>query len=716
MLRKVLGLLLLGVLSACTQPEGGCTSSDQCLLGSTCEQGICAFAREAPSGTCAPACAPYEACSASALRCEPRYAGLTLTSRDGLLVGGGEHVIEARLEVVSGFSANYPGSLVFTVTGASGGSAVQLPVVESGDGAYLTRWTPSEDGDFQVTAAYPEAGGPSGTVRLTVDATAPVFAVTVASPDAGVADGGTTFTDPVAAYANAWRRDQIVPVEIRTNEPHLDRSQLKVSLKGTDGNVAAPADVVPFTEGCDAVFCGRAQLDLWRPVFNAFRGVMPLVVDGRDLVGNVGTTSPSDAQVAVTRWKWVFAAQPGIIRSTPAIGQAGSVYFGTTTGSDGKIVALRPDGYSQWAMPLGAVEGGVAVGTSAEGADLVYVGARTGSGASLYALRGSNGGTAVKCPSTAGTFGSGTLIGAIGVGPVGTNSSETAIGVYNGVGTGTDVNKIVAVGSDGGCSSFSPSSGDGVPSIVQDGPVALNGANLFFPSSSDFGEKIASYVIGATTQRQGWPVVVPHPPRSLMLLGSDVIASAANVSSPVSGGVFKVPQTGGSANVSLLYPSGSSWNSRAYGLASSENEAFFGSQSSGSLFALDRLTLAGGLLVADAQSIGFRASPAVGTGAVYFVSTTGAVEARSKDTLETRWSLSAGTLGTVDSSPTLDCSRDASGAAIPGRPGVLYVPAGGKLHAFVVDSAGLDPNAKWPKYQHDVRNTGNSDTVIAPCP
>ena len=710
MLRKVLGLLLLGVLSACTQPEGGCASSDQCLLGATCEKGICSFAGEAPAGTCNPTCAPYEACSARALRCESRYSGLTLSPGDGELVGGGERSVTATLGVVSGFNANYPDTLVFTVIDGAGGAVVPLTSVERNEGVYTARWTPPADGVFHVTAAYPGGGGPSQTVNLTVDGTGPVFEVTVPSREAGVADGGTTFTDSDLAYANAWRRDQIVPVEIRTNELHLDPSQLKVSLRGTDGGLASTVDVVPFTGSCDAGFCGTAELKLWEPAFNTFRGSMPIVVDGRDTVGNVGSTSPADPKVAVTRWKWAFAAQPGIIRSTPAVGQTGYVYFGTTTGSDGKVVALGPDGYSQWSLPLGAVEGGIAVGASVAGTEPVYVGARTSSGASLYALSGNNGSTLRKCPGVTETFGAGSLVGAVGVGALSETSAETAIGIYNGT-TGADVTRIVGVDING-CHSVVGPTGNRIPSVVQAGSVGVGGENIFFPASSGSSPKVASYAFGSNVPRANWPLDVTSVPRSLMLIGADVIGAAASTDL-IAGGVFRIPQIGASA--SLVYPS-SVWSSKVFGLAAgSSGEAFFGEEAETNN-SLIRLHPEDALPTVSPVTEIFRASPAIGAGAVYFVSTAGAVEARSTDTLESRWSLPSGTLGTVDSSPTLDCSRDASGAAIPGRPGVLYVPAGGKLHAFVVDSAGLDPNAKWPKYQHDARNTGNPDTVISPCP
>ena len=48
--------------------------------------------------------------------------------------------------------------------------------------------------------------------------------------------------------------------------------------------------------------------------------------------------------------------------------------------------------------------------------------------------------------------------------------------------------------------------------------------------------------------------------------------------------------------------------------------------------------------------------------------------------------------------------------------GTLYAASGTKLYALIVDSAGLDPMAPWPKFQHDVRNTGNPATPITNCP
>ena len=48
--------------------------------------------------------------------------------------------------------------------------------------------------------------------------------------------------------------------------------------------------------------------------------------------------------------------------------------------------------------------------------------------------------------------------------------------------------------------------------------------------------------------------------------------------------------------------------------------------------------------------------------------------------------------------------------------GIFYFANGtGWLMAYIVDSAGLDTSAPWPKYQHDARNTGNTNVSLG-CP
>jgi hypothetical protein len=554
---------------------------------------------------------------------------------------------------------------------------------------------------FLLTAAYPAAGGPSTTVHLSADTTPPTFTVTVPAADAGMSDGGTTYADP--SLANAWRRDQLVPVEIRTNEPNLDSSTLTIVLRGTDGGGAPAVGVTPLAGPCDAGFCGVAQLKLWEPPFNAFRGAMTVDVRGEDKVGNVGSASSS---VNVTRWKWVFNAGGFSIKSTPAIGAQGTVYVGNAGAGTGSMFALTPEGSLKWESQVGAVIGGPVVGASDGGTELVYVGANNSTNGVLYTLQSGDGGTRLSCPLASGSF-----EGALALGRTTSSQVETAVTVYNGSAGAV----IVGIRPGAGVSCplvESIAGGKEIPALTAGTPVVMRNENIFFSGTASGVFEVTSYVFGSPTPRTNWPVTPPTVPRGLALVGSDVMSAAAG-SDTVTGGVFKIPQVG-AADVTRLHPAGSTWSSRVFNLAvGSADNAFFGSESTSA--ELNRLTLTTSTPRAAPTSPAIRTTPIAGqNGTVYTVTTNGTVRAWSAEDLSVRWPL-ASALGTVEASPTLDCARDATGTARAENLGVLYVPAGGKLHAFIVDSRGLDPNAPWPKYQHDVRNTGNPDTPLTSC-
>ncbi|HEX8441698.1 hypothetical protein [Archangium sp.] len=561
---------------------------------------------------------------------------------------------------------------------------------------------------FLLTAAYPEAGGPSTTVQLTVDKTPPTFVVTVSPADAGVAtDGGATYGDP--SLANAWRRDQVVPVEIRTNEPNLDPTSLTVALRGTDGGIAPTVGVTSLTGACDAGFCGVAQLKLWEPALDDFRAALPIIVQGRDRAGNVGSTSATS--VNVTRWKWVFDASSGgifSIKSAPAIGAQGVVYVGTAAASTGKVFAIEAEGARKWESSVGAVTGGLVVGAPNGATELVYVGANGTSSGDLYALQGDDGGTRQRCP-----FGPGSFAGVLALGSTTAAQLETAVSVYNG--SSAAVIAGIRPGSGSPCpQTESPSTGEQIPQITSGSPVVMQNDNIFFSGPGTMTFKVTSYTFGVGSPRSNWPVDVAHAPRSLALVGTDVVGAAASTDF-FAGGLFKVPQVG-ATSVTRLFPASTPWSSRVFSFAVGSGEnVFFGAEPTASA-EFNRLNLSTLAVQTSASGAAIRATPITGrNGTVYTITTTGIVRAWDADGPSPRWTLSPA-LGTVDASPTIDCPRDATGAFVEGNHGVLYVPAGGKLYAFVVDSRGLDPNAPWPKFQHDARNTGNPATPITSCP
>lgn len=709
MLRKVLGMVVLwGALAGCTAPVRVCETDGDCPGGGVCDLDLkVCFSGSAEGGSCEPACAPYQACTPANV-CVARYTALTVTPGDGGVVGAGAVAVRAELLVGTGFAENFPETLSFNVVRSDGGTGGTLGSVTRSAGVYTTQWTPAGEGEFRLTAAHPEAGGPSTTVNLTVDTTGPAFAVFVPPANAGGSDGGTTYGDP--ALADAWRRDQVVPVEIRTNEPNLDPSTVTVALQGTDGGIAPAVAVTPLSGACDAGFCGVAQMKLWEPPFDAFRGTMTVNVQGEDTVGNTGSGS---ATFNVTRWKWAFDVQTGVIRSTPAVSQQGLIYFGTTTGTDGRVFALSPDGPKQWETGTGVVVSGPTVGVSNSGVEKIYVGVNPSStSAALIALNGSTGAEVVRCDVNKGQIASSL---ALTQSPV-----EAALGVVNvNVGGSTGVvGALLAIRPEGAattCNSTEPIA-RGQVSTSAVGPLVIEGDTVFFSDSSG---RLTSYQLGSTTARSGWPVPTNFSINGLALVGTDVVGANGGLFSD-QGQLFSIPKVGGVASPPWRYPSTTDMfiNQLSVGPA---NAIFFGSENlpnpPGSA-GLASIPVGGNTLnVLQSEAGSFKGAPAIGHGGVLYAATegTGSVGEWSTDTFSNRWTLASG-IGSTSISPALDCARDGAGTARAENLGVLYVPAGGKLYAFVVDSRGLDTSAPWPKYQHDSRNTGNPATPISSCP
>jgi len=77
------------------------------------------------------------------------------------------------------------------------------------------------------------------------------------------------------------------------------------------------------------------------------------------------------------------------------------------------------------------------------------------------------------------------------------------------------------------------------------------------------------------------------------------------------------------------------------------------------------------------------------------------------------WTAPAAIAGKTSASPTIDCNRRKPAT----HTGILYfVTENGWLVSYIVDSKGLDTTAPWPKYAHDIRNTGNPAVAIEACP
>jgi hypothetical protein len=110
-------------------------------------------------------------------------------------------------------------------------------------------------------------------------------------------------------------------------------------------------------------------------------------------------------------------------------------------------------------------------------------------------------------------------------------------------------------------------------------------------------------------------------------------------------------------------------------------------------------------------------APLVGRGGyVYVRGTDGVVRAFDSVFVE-QWHWTPSTAPSAISQLNLDYNRDVANPCAVGEPGVLYFAATSgtttKLYALLVDSAGLEPQAAWPRYQHNPANTGNAATGLS---
>jgi hypothetical protein len=232
-----------------------------------------------------------------------------------------------------------------------------------------------------------------------------------------------------------------------------------------------------------------------------------------------------------------------------------------------------------------------------------------------------------------------------------------------------------------------------------------------------FGDNAANAISfnfdGGWQPRAGWPVATTLNINAPTVTGNTIVAGAAGPG----GQILSIPTTGGLVNWRFPAIAGPNqvWNP-----AIISNNAIYGDDG----LNLTQITVGAGSATAVVPSSGvIKGTPAIGQGSiVYTGDTSGTVTAWTLNlSTPALWSVSLNGLGSgqIQSGPTLDCARNAVGVPVPGRPGVLYVATdSGLLFSFVVDSRGIDTTAPWPKYQHDPRNTGNLQTLLAPfaCP
>ncbi|WP_225413456.1 dickkopf-related protein [Stigmatella hybrida] len=712
------GMVALGLVVGCSVPSLGelsaCMSDEDCGPNGLCEQigeeGVC---RKKPDivdpSECTNACRAFEVCTTEG--CLQRFSALTLKEPvNGASLNGGTIPIIVELTEKYVTEAEWP-VLAFTATKKDGSPAGSIGTPTRNGNQYTALWlVPNLDEEVAVTAAYEETNL-RASVFVDVDTVPPTFTLGFSTPpgrEQGNAGVQAAQQDPTAGYEGAFRRDETVTVTVSSNDNTVTQSQLTVvgiGPGGTPGRTEVPVTVdMQQRTSCPGghPVCGEKAVDLAVPEMSDFRGAMVFRVKGQDRAGNEGQSA--ELPLRVTRWKWAFDAA-GKIEGTPAIGNQGLIYFGTNSGSKtGKTYGVDWAGRTKWVFDSGDVTGSAAVGALKGSEEYVYVAARGASNSWLYALN-NNGTEKARCAYA----GSGESPSAIAVGSIG--GMETATTVYN-----SSLARIVGLSPDATTAKCLEITGSSVPRAIA-GAVVVKDQNVFYGTSN---ANLTSYDLstGANTSRPGWPQSLPVASPGMAVSGENIYVGTGTVNVPSQGGLAKISVNGGI--VETLFPA--SGGSRVFNVSIGSGEtAYFGAETSSSqeFRSLQLGTGTPSVVISSGAGI-LRGAPVVGRGGnLYTVNTDGEVRAWTPSLATPLWGtkIEPGAGEGTNISPTLDCLRDpASGQAVATNLGVLYVTAETKVHAFIVDSPGLDPDAPWPKYQHDARNTGNPATPILRCP
>lgn len=611
-------------------------------------------------------------------------------------------------------------------------------LVGSGNRKEATIVSPAADGPFTLIAGWD--GGLLVSLTSRVDAVRPALTVTV--EDAPVrltqeVDG----TNDVKRY----RKDEVAKFRVEALED-VDFSGAVISpaVQVANGQCAACTN---------AARCQCYSLNLEPLTFNAMRGVQGLSVGNvRDVAGNVAL--PTDAGIQVTRFKWA-AATPDMlgIRAAPALDSKGRLYVGTTdTNNNGNVyqIGLRGE--------VGLFAGGAAVQSIAvaESAvlggreELVYIASNTAGGGNLrgHRLDGgfATGSGASGCFNSFGLAKTHAAVALFDAG-VGSNGMEVgATGIFEpGGGTGTGGALCVYRAFSGPAQLTEASTSNWV---VPNVPNPANSATNLVAVDND----VYLFQTNRLLRRFAW-----SSPSNLAFTDMGASAALATSGTPVSlaaspGRIFATIVGPAQPFVSTDRTGAqvSTFGNTSY---SASGPVVLGPSNSASVpapaIAYASTTLVTGdvlqkLLASLTQNISPQAVGVVnvaGTGAVeaapvlgtprggqagdallYLMRRGGALEVFSvgADGSSTAgWSGSLFLTGTPSffASPTLDCSRDASGAGRTGSGTFYAVASDGRIAAVIVDSPRLSTDAPWPKWQRTAGNAGNPGFPLNPgCP
>ncbi|MGC4118167.1 MAG: hypothetical protein QM765_27170 [Myxococcales bacterium] len=333
---------------------------------------------------CPQTCGAWEECAAG--KCVAAFTGIAISSpKNGDTVGASAEV-RAVLTRRAGGTLEAPASVEVETT--KGGTTAKLTLAK--DAAkpleYTATWSAAEEGTYSLKASSPAVAQPSASVGVTVDKTAPVLEVSVVPAPARNA---WELDEKSANKDTEFKRNEKAKVQVKTVATDVVAASVKVTVSGpTSGSLEVAVHDCPTLPPAGS--CWEAEVELGNPalVMHAFRGAMGVAVRAGDAVGNQGTGA---ATIQVTRFKWKVDPDSGApgktLRTAPAIGNAGTVYFATSTG---KVVALSPSGAAKWSVQAGgAITASVAV-HDVDLVETVFVAGTTGGAGAVWALNESN--------------------------------------------------------------------------------------------------------------------------------------------------------------------------------------------------------------------------------------------------------------------------------------------------------------------------------------
>jgi hypothetical protein len=622
-------------------------------------------------------------------------------------------VVDLELEVSRADGGAFASTVPYALVGRSAG-VLQLDAAAQRWRAVLDAGI--DEGRRTLVAGWD--GGPTASTSFEVVTTPVAVRLFPQTPPARSAED--TDIDGVPR----WKKFEVVPVQVESTRP---LTQLTAAQFGDPSGVApSSACQRPCPDGGH---CACFQVDLAQRSLvmspGAINGTVGLALNPvQDIYGNPSLpTSP--ATIEVTRFKWVrtLSVDGSALPTAIAITPTGTVLVGANTSSTASLMAFRPDGRTLWQDTTSYFQfrAGPLVGTQG-----IYLGLSVPERGDLLRRVDLNGQSPRDvCGDSAGLF----TLSSPGLALAALGPNETIWAVRVG---GADGNYALrAEPLSGVCISSPPLSAGGRSEVAVSGQEVLVGGRQSSPVTL-----LSTELDGGVISTRGTLLTQPVIPQSLFALGPGLWGGAGD---PNGGGVFvfSSPADGGTLSGTVASVR---WqrNGGGPGVAGGTRARpiIYAGTVEGDVVARPvdveggRVAEDGGLM-RTVSPLEYQTShaPLLGRGGrLYLLGRRGVLRSVDAASLaqEWFWTVPAALASGFDTSNAtelnLDLNRDAADPCGAGQPGVLYFAtsssSGARLWAILVDSAGVDRNAPWPRAQHDPANSANLGTDLGPytCP